>query len=177
VLSVLIPLAACGDDFGPGDWSAIPDTTVIYSASRPELIRQPSAFDIVNLQRVAIEGGGATGNWDMALIEDGGFQLAPETSITGSGSRSGIAPVSETNLADVVEAPGDTAAYLREPVAIRDGAIYVVRSRRVGCFTGGTGVYYAKLQAIAVDPVAGTFEFAVVRNPNCNNRALIPPQD
>jgi hypothetical protein len=77
----------------------------------------------------------------------------------------------------VVEAPGDTAAYLREPVAIRDGAIYVVRSRRVGCFTGGTGVYYAKLQAIAVDPVAGTFEFAVVRNPNCNNRALIPPQD
>lgn len=171
-------LAGCGDDFDFGAWSAVPDTTVIYSASRPELIRQPSAYDVVNLVRVAIEGGGATGNWDFALLErDGSFVMAPERVLTGSDSRAGIALSSETMLDAVREAPGDTASFTREAVPIQEGAIYIMRSRRASCFTFGTGVYYAKLKALEVDPASGTFRFAIVRNPNCNDRALIPPED
>lgn len=171
-------LAGCGDDFDLGRWTAVPDTTVIYSASRPELIRRPSAFDVVNLARVSIEGGGATGNWDFALLErDGGFVLAPERALTGSESRAGIAQSNESALEAVREAPGDTASYSREPVPIQEGAIYIMRSRRASCFTFGTGVYYAKLKALEVDPAAGTFRFAIVRNPNCNDRALVPRDD
>lgn len=176
--AALILMAACGDEFGPGTWSAVPDTSLIYSASRPELLRQPAAFDVVNLARVAIEGSGATGNWDFALLEQGGvFVMAPERAVTGSDSRAGIARATETRLEDIRDAPGDTAAYSREPVPIAEGAIYILRSRRASCFTFGAGVYYAKLHALEVDPVAGTFRFAVVRNPNCNDRALVPPEN
>jgi hypothetical protein len=177
ILAASVSLTACDDDFGLGTWSVVPDTSLIYSASRPDLIRLPSAYDVVNLARVAIEGGGATGNWDFALLEQGGaFVLAPERVFTGSESRSGIARSSETTLEAVREAPGDTASYSRLPVPVQEGAIYILRSRRASCFTFGSGVYYAKLQAIEVDPVAGTLRFAVVRNPNCNDRALLPPE-
>lgn len=178
VAVVLWTTAACDDDFGLGAWSAVPDTSLIYSASRPDLIRQPSAFDVVNLARVTIEGGGATGNWDFALLErDGGFVLAPERALTGSDSRAGIALSTEMQLASVREAPGDTSAYSRAEVPLNEGAIYILRSRRASCFTFGSGVYYAKLKALEVDAAAGTFLFEVVRNPNCNDRALIPPEE
>lgn len=178
LLGALLSLAACGDDFGPSRWSAVPDTTLIYSASRPDLIRQPSAFDVVNLSRVIIEGGGATGNWDIVLLEQNGtFVMAPERVLTGSDSRSGIARTNATTLEEVREAPGDTASFTREPVAIQEGSIYILRSRRASCFGFGTGIFYAKLEALEVDPAAGTYRFAVVRNPNCNDRALIPPED
>lgn len=178
LMAAVLSPAACDDDFGLGRWSAVPDTSVIYSASRPEFIRMPSAYDIVAPARVAIEGGGATGNWDFALLERAGeFVLAPERVLTGSDSRAGIARTNATTLESVREAPGDTASYSREPVAIQQGAIYIVRSRRASCFTFGAGVYYAKLHALEVDAAAGTFRFAVVRNPNCNDRALVPPED
>jgi hypothetical protein len=62
-------------------------------------------------------------------------------------------------------------------VPIQPGRVYIVRSRRESCFTFGVGVRYAKLKALDVDPVAGTFRFEVARNPNCNDRALVPPED
>jgi hypothetical protein len=80
-------------------------------------------------------------------------------------------------LASVREAPGDTSAYSRAEVPLNEGAIYILRSRRASCFTFGSGVYYAKLKALEVEAAAGTFRFEVVRNPNCNDRALIPPEE
>lgn len=178
---VLVPafvLSACGDDFGPGTWSARPDTTVIYSASRPELLLMPAAFDVVNLARIIIENPTATGTWDFALVEqDGQFLMAPAAALTRDDSRAGIALSSATALVDVEEAPGDTASFSRALVPVEIGRVYIVRSRRESCFTFGVGVRYAKLKALEVDPAAGTFRFEVVRNPNCNDRALVPPED
>jgi len=55
---------------------------------------------------------------------------------------------------------------------------YVIRSRREACGAfGGTGVRYAKMKALALDAMAGSFRFEVVRNPYCNDRRLIPPED
>jgi hypothetical protein len=170
--------AACNDDFGPGDWSAVPDTTVLYSASRPEHLRRPSAFDFVSLARVAIEGSAATGAWDFVVLEDdGGFVMVPEGALLGTTSRAGIATTTESTLEAVRTAPNDTAAFRRVPVAIQEGAVYIMRSRRTTCSFFGSGVYYAKIRALEVNAAAGTFEFEVVRNPNCNDRDLIPPDD
>jgi len=178
VIPAVLTMAACGDDFGIVDWTAVPDTTLIYSASRADLLRMPAAFDFINLVRVEIESEGAGGNWDVALIEqDGAFHLAPEAFVTGSDSRAAIATSDVTQLEDVREAPSDTARFTRSAVPIRIGDVYVVRSRRGTCFTFNVGVRYAKLKALEVDPEAGTFRFEVVRNPNCNNRALIPSED
>ena len=179
ILALAVLSTACGDDdFGFIDWAAVPDTTLLYSASRPDLLRMPAAFDFVNVQRVVIEGERSVGTWDMVLVEqDGVFQMAPESFVTGSDSRAGIATTGATTLEDVREAPSDTSSFRRTPVPIQAGEVYVVRTRRTQCFTLNTGVRYAKLRAIELDAAAGTFEFEVVRNPNCNNRSLVTPDD
>jgi hypothetical protein len=179
VLALVLSTAACGDDdFGVIDWAAVPDTSLLYSASRPDLLQMPAGFDFVNLQRVVIESERSVGTWDIVLLEqDGVFQLAAESFVTGSDSRAGIATTSATTLEEVREAPSDTASFKRTPVPIQPGAVYVVRTRRSQCFTLDSGVRYGKLRALVVDAVAGTFEFEVVRNPNCNNRSLVTPDD
>jgi hypothetical protein len=179
---VLIPLlaasaVACDEDFGPTFWDATPDTVFIYSASRPQLLGLPSAYDFVNLARINIESASATGAWDVVLAEQNGqFVLVPASAFPGIVSRAGIARVTGTDLAAILEAPRDTADFDATPVTIDEGAIYVVRTRRAFCNEFGTdGVRYAKIQAVDVDATAGTFRFVVVRNPFCNDRALIPP--
>lgn len=169
-------LAACDDGLGPGSWDATPDTTVIYSLSRSDLIGEPSAYDFVQLRRVVVEATGSTGGWDAALAEqNGAFVLMPSGKFPGINSRAAIAATTNPTLESLREAPGDTAQYSREPVVLVEGAVYAARSRRSACFTFGTGIFYAKFQVISLDPLAGSAELAVVRNPFCNNRALVPP--
>jgi hypothetical protein len=176
LLSAGLALAACGDGLGPGAWDDRPDTTMIYSASRPEYLGRPSAYDFVGLRRVAIEGSTETGAWDVMLLDaNGSLALLPAGALPGITSRAGIARVQATTLAEVREAPRDTAAFVTTGTVLEPGAIYVVRSRREICFGFGSGVRYAKIQVVALDPAAGTFRFAVVRNPICNNRSLVPP--
>lgn len=178
IIALAISATACGNDFGPGSWLAIPDTTVLYSASRAEYLRRPSAYDLVTLSRVAIEGSAASGAWDVALLEEGSqFVLVPEGSLLGTSSRAGIATTSAATLEEVRRAPNDTAAFVRAPVALQTGTVYIIRSRRAQCSFFGTGVFYAKIRALELDPAAGTFQFEIVRNPNCNDRDLIPPDD
>lgn len=174
-------LAACDDGLGPRQWAATPDTLTIFSVSRAELLGQPSALDISSqvVRTVVVESAAEAGTWDIALAEsDGEFVMLPASVIPGLDERVGIATMTETTLEAVEEAPGDTARYAREAVPIDIGTVYVIRSRRDACGGfGGTGVRYAKLKALALDATTGSFRFEVVRNPFCNDRDLIPPED
>jgi hypothetical protein len=171
-------LSACGDGLGPQFWDPTPDTTVIYSVSRPELIGRPSAYDFVSLRRVVIETAGETGQWDMALGEDGStFKLYPSGSFNGISSRAGIATTTEASLEALARAPGDSSAYSRTPITIQVGTVYAIRSRTASCSGFGSGTYYGKFQVISVDAAAGAARIAAVRNPYCNNRDLIPPEN
>ncbi len=173
---VCVVAVACDDGLGPGTWDATPDTTVIYSLSRPELVGEPAAYDFVQLRRVVVEAPGATGAWDIALAEQGGsFVFVPSGNFPGIESRAAIAETSNATLESLREAPGDTAAYSRGPVVARVGAVYAVRSRRSTCFTFGTGTFYGKFQVISIDEPTGSVRLAAVRNFYCNNRALVPP--
>ncbi|MGH7506984.1 MAG: hypothetical protein ACRELX_15110, partial [Longimicrobiales bacterium] len=95
-LAALIALpvvGACDDGFGPQNWDATPDTVVVFSISRPELLGKPSGFDMTRLEPVTIESPLGGVNWDFALAEqDGEFVMLPASSIEGLGSRAAIAP-------------------------------------------------------------------------------------
>lgn len=171
---LLLPLAACDDGFTQ-EWVAVPDTIQLYSLSRPELVGRPSAYDFVNHAPLAVEDLGATGQWDLALVDQGNeLALVPASAFAGLVSRAGIATVTSRTLEEVEEAPRDTAAFKITPVPIRLGTIYVVRTRRESCGFG-TGVRYAKLEPLQIDLVQGTLKFRTILNPFCNDRALIPP--
>jgi hypothetical protein len=174
-------LAACDDGIGPLQWAATPDTFTIFSVSRAELLGKPAALDVAGavVRTVVVESAAEAGTWDFALAEHSGvFVMLPASVVPQLDERVGIATMTETSLEAVAEAPGDTARYAREAVPIQPGTVYVIRSRRDQCGGfGGTGVRYAKLKALSLDATTGSFEFEVVRNPFCNDRRLIPPDD
>lgn len=167
--------AACNDTLGVQPWNDVPDTTTLYTASRIDLMGQPSAYDFANLTPVRVEASGAADNWDVVVTGTGQLQLTPAGAFEGQTSRAGIATISGTSFADLKDAPSDTAAYSANPVNVTAGGVYVIRSRRVACsFT--TDVYYAKVTAVTVDATRGLVTFAFVRNPYCGNRSFVPPK-
>jgi hypothetical protein len=178
-VAALFPLllAACEDEFRQ-DWTATPDTIELFSLTRPELIGRASAFDFVPPGvPIAVENPAATGNWDIAIVDNGGtLAFLPASGFTGLSSRAAIAEITvSTTLEQLEEAPRDTADFKYTAVPVRVGRIYVVRTRRADCGFGSFGVRYAKLEALSVSPTAGSVRFRTIVNPYCNNRALIPP--
>src|SRR5690606_30484487 len=162
-LAVLI-VAACDDPYGPAMWSARPDTVLIYSASRPEHIGRASAVDITSLpvSPLPIEAPGVTGNWDVALTDlDGGLAIIPASAFAGLESRARIGVDTVRSFENVTEAPRDTAAFTVEPLPLREGVVYLIRSRRASCGGLSAGYRYGKLRPVAIDVAAGTFTFEI----------------
>ncbi|MGH7467760.1 MAG: hypothetical protein ACRENP_07190 [Longimicrobiales bacterium] len=176
VLLFLLPLltTACDDEFTQ-EWVDLPDTVLLYSLSRPDLIGRPSAYDFVNGVPRTVETPGASGTWDVAVTEGtAGFSLVPAGAFTGLASRAAIATVTGTTLENLREAPADTARYSSAAVLVEQGKIYVVRSRRENCgFSSGSR--FAKVEAVETNRTNGTLRFRAITNPYCNDRRLIPP--
>ena len=178
-LAVLI-VAACEDPYGPAVWNATPDTVLIYSASRAEYIGLASAVDITVLPVAALplEAPSVTGNWDIALTDfEGGLALVPASAFEGLQSRARIGVLPDRELDDVTEAPRDTAAFTVDPLPLREGDVYIVRSRRASCGGVSAGYRYGKLRPVSIDEAAGTFRFEIVVNPYCDNRSFVPPEE
>lgn len=178
-LAVLI-VAACDDPYGPARWNADPDTLLVFSASRDIHIGRASAVDITSLPVAVLplEAPGVTGNWDIALVDvGGGLALAPAASFQGLESRARIGVLRDRVLDDVKEAPRDTSAFTAEPIALRAGDVYLVRSRRASCGGVSSGYRYAKLRPVTIDETAGTLRFEIVVNPYCDNRSFVPPEE
>jgi len=179
VLLACVPLlGGCDDPFGPLDWDATPDTATIWSASRVGLVGQPAAFDFaLGTGPVYIESATATNAWDVVLVDAAGrLALAPASYFGGQGLRSAISVVPNSTLEAVTRAPSDSSSYLRTPVPLEAGTVYVIRTRTDVCEGGySTGTRYAKLRPVTIDQQAGSFTFEVVRNPYCSNRDFTPP--
>jgi hypothetical protein len=176
---LLLALAACDDPFGPQYWNPAPQSVTMFSASRAEYVGLVSAVDLASdpVRAMSIEAPGATGNWDFVLVDGpGGLQLMSAEGFDGLTSRARIAVIENAAFLDIREAPRDTARYTVGPVPLRTGVVYVIRSRRSVCgFT--SGVRYAKMQPVEIDQERGIFRAAIVRNPYCDDRALVPPED
>lgn len=174
--AALVGTAACNDGLGPPNWDATPVTGVLYSLTRPEYVGRPSAYDFVGRRRIVIESPGATGDWDLALAEQGGqLVFLPAGLFPGIDEEVLVMETEYRTLAAAREAPSDTSTYERGPTPVHEDAVYIIRTRRATCITFGAGPYYGKFQVLSVDAAEGSIEIAVVRNQYCNDRSLIPP--
>lgn len=173
--ATLVGVAACGDDPFAFDWNDAPDTVLVYSMARPEL-NLVSGYNFLQGIPIRIEVPTATGTWDVAVDTRAGeivFLPPGALNVTG-GAR--IATLEGLTLDDVVRAPADTLVYVKDaPVPVKMGEIYVVRTNRQRGSFGRSCVYYAKVEAVEIDPVGGTLRFREVTNPVCNDRDLVPP--
>jgi hypothetical protein len=169
-------LAACGSG-SPTiiTWTGAADTVVLYSASRPELASLPSAFDFVSGLPTRIDAPSTGANFDLVLADQGGtLVLVPNATIQARTVGAGVVAVSAT-FESLVEAPKDTTLYKKTgSFPVVPGAIYLVRSRDAGCSALGGGFFYAKVEALALNLTRGSATFRFVRNPTCDDRALIP---
>lgn len=176
ILLAAIPAAACDDNLNLVPWDATPDTVALYTISRTDYIGLPSGYDMANLRIVVVEDPATTGNWDFVLSGTTQLELIPAPAFEGQAAlRAAIAPISGTSFEALKEAPSDTALFTRQAVPIREGGVYVIRTRRVACGFG-QAVHYGKIQVVSIDPARGTARFAVVLNPYCNDRSFVPPK-
>ncbi len=173
---LVLSSTACRDETGLDTWSDLPDTTVIFSLSRPELLGQPSAYDMINFLDLRVESPSASGAWDFALRHEGNdLALVPASGFPGQVSRAAFAQTNRS-FEELTEAPADTTAFSSEPVIISPGMVMAVRTRRAPCAFSNS-VRYGKLRVIEVDAAEGFVRFEAVRNPFCNDRSLVPPED
>lgn len=174
--ALLVGTAACGDDPFSFNWSDAPDTVLLYSMARPEL-NLVSAFNFNQDAPVQVEAPAATGSWDVAVDTRGGeIVLLPPGALNVVGTAR-ITTFEGLALDEVTRAPSDTLVYVAdEAVPVRMGNVYVVKTNRARGSFGRSCIYYAKLEAVTIDPVGGTLKFREVTNPVCNSRDLVPPQ-
>lgn len=168
-------LAACGDDPFQFNWVENPREALLFSLDRDERNR-PTAFEMLQGQRVVLESVGAAGLWDFALdTRDGALVFLPPRAV-GVQSRAGIVEFPGLRFDELREAPSDTAAYVtREPVPVRLGSVYAVRTRQQSGAFGQACVYYGKVQPLEIDVENGTLLFRFDTSPDCNNPRLVPP--
>lgn len=173
--ALLVGTVACGDDPFAFDWNDQPDTVQLYSLARPEL-NLVSAFNFLQNTPVQIENPNSTGSWDVAVDTRGGqIVFLPPGALNVQGAAR-IATLESLSLDDVTRAPADTLIYVRDqPVPVNLGDVYVIRTNRQRGSFGRSCVYYAKVEAVSIDPVGGTLTFREVTNPVCNDRDLVPP--
>ena len=167
-------LSACGDDPFSVRWTADPDTVRLYALSRPEP-NLLSAFDFYNRVPKRLEAVGTGNQWDLvADAREGRFVWLPP-GVLGISSDAALATLEGVSFEEADRAPADTARYVMdEPVAVHLDRIYVIRTRRFrGSFS--TCNYYGKIEALDMDPVAGTIRFQFDVNRVCNSLDLIPP--
>lgn len=179
--AALVFTTGCSEDFGPSEWTADPDTVDLFSLSRGEYQGLPSAFDMLtgrHGQRVNVEVPGASGSWDFALIEaDGQLKLMPAGVLPDLDNGAGISLLPGETFESVTKVPGDRSLYQESTaVALEAGQVYALRSRSYFAFGGQGCSLYGKLSPISIDLESGVLRFEVVRNPNCNDRSMVPPK-
>lgn len=166
----------CGDDPFAFNWDDTPDTVLLYSLARPELNLE-SGYAFLQGLRVRVESPSATGTWDVAVDTRNGEIVFLPPGALGVVSAARITTLEGLALDDVREAPRDTAVYVADdPVPIRFGNVYVVKTNRAPGSFGSSCVYYAKVEPVTIDADGGTLTFRHVTNPVCNSRDLVPPR-
>jgi hypothetical protein len=175
-ITMSVGLTACGgtDPFDIG-WTQSPDTVILFSLARPEP-NLPSAFDFhLGLAHV-LEAPASTGQWDLVLhTQDGRLVfLLPEA--LGIPSDARIIELPGLTFDEVAEAPSDSTAYtIDDVVTVNLGSVYVVRTHTGSDQFGFNCVFYAKMEALEVDPERGTLLFVYDANPLCGGTDLIAP--
>ena len=171
-----VGLVGCGDDPFAFNWNDAPDTVLLYSLARPEL-NLNSAFNFFQGLPVKVEGPVSTGAWDAAVDTRGSDLVLLTPGAFGVVGAARITTLVGMTLDDVTRAPSDTLLYVaNDPVPVRLGTIYIVKTNRSRGSFGSSCSYYAKLEPLVIDVAGGALTFRYVANPVCNSLDLIPPE-
>ena len=173
---MLLVVNACGDDPFEIQWELQADTVLLYSLARPEM-NMDSGFNFRpgTLGPVRIEAATATGTWDLALDTRGGELVFLPPGALGVSSRARVTAIPNKRREEVIEAPADTTVYsVDQPVPVRSGTVYVVRTDRAPGAFGSRCFYYARLEPTLIDVEGGNLTFVYDASPVCNSRRLIP---
>jgi hypothetical protein len=166
-------LSACEDGNLLGTLILSSDTTAIglpggsAEGSAIDIVRSGGDFDLVrNPERLT-----DAEQWDFALRSTpAGLVFRPFTPVASQFRGAGIA-VSDRPFADLKRAPRGTASYSSEPVSVRLGGVYLLRSRQ---FASGntTCVKYAKFRVLEINQATSIVRFEVVINEGCDDERL-----
>lgn len=167
LLAVTLPSLGC-EAFEP-EMFPVGDTVVLHSLARTEYIGEWSGYDFATPQPVVVERPREQQFeiFDAAFSEqDGEFVMLPAGMFESFQITPGIAVDSSgVTFEGLEEAPRE--GYVTDaPVRLREGPVYLVRTRRLnGC------TRYAKFEVLDLDP-DGILEFRFLRNNLCNDRTL-----
>ena len=176
LLLLVLTASGCGGSDALLTWTASPDTVLLYSLSRPEM-NLLSAFSFRDRSTVRIETAGSSFSWDIALDTRGGQLVLLAPGALGIQSRARVARLPGMTFDDIIDAPEDSLLYSQtEPVVLDLNSGYVVQTDLRTSPFGGTCVFYAKLQPLTIDVVAGSLKFVFDASPLCNDPMLVPPE-
>lgn len=169
LLALAVLATACGgNQLGDAFFENTVDTLTIASLEGTP-VASPSAYSIPDDRLVRPD---LTTGFDFVyLVRDGRQLLIPldALGLGGRGSNPGLQPAT-TSFDAIVDPP--TSGYVSDDsVAVAVGDVLVARSR-VSCILSVP--QYAKLEILAIDPVARTMTFRVLANTNCGYRQLGP---
>ena len=172
---LLFSVLGCEDDLFAVRWVSNPDTVRLYALSRTDS-NLLSGYDCHPRTAVQIEAPRTGSEWDLAVDTiDGEFVWLPPGAL-GISSSSGLATLDGENWEQAVRAPSDTTRYsTREPVPIRTGTVYVIRTRAHSGLLGTQCNYYGKVEPLAINIPSGWVVFRYDMSRACNSRDLVPP--
>lgn len=135
----------------------------------PELPADPGAgsgapYDIV-LRRV---------NGELSLVTAAGSGVATGNDTLASAS---VARVTGSSFEDLSRVPSGLELSRTTPVPVRQGEVYVVRTRLFQLTAVQQCQQYVKLQALAVRPDSGTVRLGAAGNPFCFDTRLTNTDD
>jgi hypothetical protein len=170
-------LGGCGDNPFQLNWSASPDTVLLFSLARPE-INLPTGFDFALRRTVEIQQPGATGQWDVVLDTEGAVLVLRVPEFYNIESEARIATFENMSFDEILEAPEDTAVYVSdEAVPMRLGNTYVIQTHLGTDRFGQRCHFFAKMEPLVLDVVQGTMSFVYDKNPLCEDLDLVPEDD
>ncbi len=180
VVACLAALPACENPNASGfEAQLVTDTVtlVVPDPARPlEGDASGSALDVVSSAFGAIvvrrpERVSDAGQWDVAIRRRGGeLVLMPPAALALRGIQARAAVTRVESAFDDLRDATTRGTFTPDSVAVlQPAAVYLLRSR--DCSASG-GNFYAKLEALAVDPAAGTAQLRVVANRQCNDPRL-----
>lgn len=182
-LSVVSSLAlgACDDPTGIGSKPELVHDTVLIAAPTGANADLPTALDVTPVGFGGGIGGGRfpervddAQEFDVVLrLRNGELVFVPPKALGLTSRnllRAGITqPITDRTFEEVEEAPPSGSFVTGEPVAVREGAVYVVRSRQ----TAGSGcTFFAKVAPVEVDRAQARVRLRVATSAFCGDERL-----
>jgi len=174
-------IVGCDDSTGLDLNPVLVSDTVTVAAPLPQNAGLPTALDVTSDGAFGVQGGRFPETiadalaWDFAVrIRSGQVVLVPARGVGVTQSRAALTPsIAGAVFEDLREAPGQSTFTMDSAVVMRQGDVYVARSRENSSVFGTACVQFAKIQPVQVNVAEGRVHLRIVTNERCGDPRLI----